>query len=77
MLERKSLMGVKIESPADIARLPWAGNFADDEPLFLMIKEYIRREPALAKRQEASELATWHGMGIKEKCPPEYDPREY
>lgn len=67
---------MKINEPADIARLPWVGNFADDAPLFEFCDDYIRSEPDLAKRQRASELASLHGCGEEYECPPDYDPLE-
>ena len=66
---------IEIIEPDDIAALPWAGNFADDAPLFRMVDAYILREPDLAKRQRAEELVNWHGMGKRVKCRPDYDPR--
>ena len=65
-----------IECPDDIARLPWAGNYADDAPLFRAVQEYINREPELKKRQRAAELASWHGCGERITDPADFDPRE-
>lgn len=66
---------VKITSPADVAQLPWAGNFEDDAKLFDAVDDYIRREPNLRKRQEADRLASVHGMGADCEIDPDYDPR--
>ena len=65
-----------IECPDDIARLPWAGNYGADWPLFKAVQEYINREPELKKRQAADELANWYGCGERiASYPADYDPR--
>ena len=54
---------LEISAPEEIARLPWAGNFADDAPLFAAIDRYLAREKNHARRAEAERLASKHGMG--------------
>lgn len=60
---------IKVTCPEDVAKLPWAGNFADDGPLFELVNEYINAEPDRAKRYAADAFASFYGMG--EKCPDE------
>lgn len=69
-------MKITINTPDDIAALPWAGNYADDAPLFELINEYIRREPDLAKRQQAEVHANWYGCGERVSCEG-LDPRDW
>lgn len=56
-------MEIRIDSPEQVAALPWAGNYEDDAPLGRLVADYIKREPELAKRQRAEELLNWHMCG--------------
>lgn len=70
-------MDITINEPDDVAKLPWAGNYADDRALSELVADYYVREPDLAKRQRAAELESLHMCG--EPCVvvgTDYDPRD-
>lgn len=65
----------EISNPEDVAKLPWAGNYADDEVLFTLVDKYINQEPNLLKRQRADQLASIYGCGEICEIDPNYDPK--
>lgn len=71
-------MQISVNSPNDVANLPWAGDFDADAPLAELVNQYIMREPALANRQRADELANWHMCGERvELVGTQLDPRDW
>lgn len=71
-------MQVKVSTLEDIAKLPWAGNFTDDQPLGDLVTEYIANEPDLVKRQRACELVNLHMCGeVVEVVGTDEDPALY
>ncbi len=66
----------QVNSPEDVAMLPWKGNAAGDATNFQLVEDYIRREPDLYKRQLADVLASIIGMGEHTHVDPQYDPKD-
>jgi len=60
---------VRLDTPDDIAKLPWYGNHAFDVELFTRCDELIRRLAAaddMAGAARAIRLMCRHGMGMEE-----------
>lgn len=56
---------MQIKSPEDVEKLPWKGNFRDDEPLFDLVNEYLRTEPDPYLAYKAERICNLLGMGIE------------
>lgn len=58
---------LKLETPKDIAKLPWLGNHYSDCELFNRCETFIRGLKNRKQQKEALYQMGLHGMGLKDR----------
>ncbi len=64
---REKLANTKIKKAADIAKLPWHGNHASDNGLFIACEKFIKAQKSRETQRRALWLMGKYGMGISGK----------